>query len=74
MLPEAELWTAVIEQGISDLSSPDSHDRRSAWLWINSPSDAVHSFVWACHVTDIEPSFIRSALRRARATELKRSA
>ena len=74
MLPEAELWTAVIVQAIKDLSSQDPRERRSASLWINSQSDAVHSFIWVCRITDIEPSFVRSALHRARQSELKRSA
>jgi hypothetical protein len=74
MLPEAELWTAVIVQAIKDLSSHEPGERRSASLWINSQSDAVHSFIWVCRITDIEPSFVRSALHRARQSELKRSA
>lgn len=64
MLPEAELWTAVIHQAIQDLSSPESYEQHSAWLWFNSPSDAVGSFIWTCHVIDIEPSFIRSSLHK----------
>lgn len=61
-LPEADLWTEVIRQAIKDLSSQHSPDREFACLWFNSPSDAVGSFIWACHVINIEPSFIRSAL------------
>jgi hypothetical protein len=64
MLPEAELWTEVIRQAIKDLSSQHSSDQDSAGLWFNSPSDAVGSFIWACHVINIEPSFIRSALQK----------
>jgi hypothetical protein len=74
MLPEAELWTAVSIQAIEDLASDDLHERQSARAWINSPDDTVLSFKWACHVTDLEPSFVRSALRKARELELKRSA
>ena len=62
MLPEADLWTEVIRQAIKDLSSPYSPDQEFACLWFNSPSDVVGSFIWACHVINIEPSFIRSAL------------
>jgi hypothetical protein len=64
MLPEAELWTEVIRQAIKDLSSQHSSDQDSAGLWFNSPSDAVGSFIWACHVINIQPSFIRSALQK----------
>jgi hypothetical protein len=64
MLPEAELWTEVIRQAIKDLSSQHLPDQESAGLWFNSPSDAVGSFIWVCQVISIEPSFIRSALRK----------
>ena len=74
MLPEAELWTAVIIQAIEDLSSPDLLQQRSAKAWIESSDDAVHSFKWSCRVTDVEPSFVRAMLRKARRGGLKRSA
>jgi hypothetical protein len=64
MLPEADLWTEVIRQAIKDLSAPHSPDQEFACLWFNSPSDVVGSFIWACHVINIEPSFIRSALQK----------
>jgi len=64
MLPEAELWTAVILQGIKDLSSESSHDRDSARLWFNSACNGVHSFTWVCQLMEIEPNFIRSALEK----------
>lgn len=64
MLPEADLWTEVIRQAIKDLSSQHSPDQEFACLWFNSPSDVVGSFIWACHVINIEPSFIRSALQK----------
>lgn len=64
MLPEAELWTAVIQQAIQDISSPDSYEQESARSWFNSSTDAVGSFIWACNVIDIEPSFIRTSLQK----------
>jgi hypothetical protein len=64
MLPKAELWTAVIQQAIQDLSSPDSYEQEAARLWFNAPTDVVGSFIWACNVIDMEPSFIRASLHK----------
>jgi hypothetical protein len=63
MLPEAELWTEVIRQAIKDLSSQQPSNQQCALLWFNSSSDAVGTFIWACHVINIEPSCVRSALQ-----------
>ena len=68
ILPEAELWTAVILQAIDDLGRRTRLSPRSAQTdakeWFASEDDAVGSFIWACHVIDIDPSFIRSRLAK----------
>ena len=68
MLPEAELWTAVILQAIDDLGrrkrlSPTSA-QTSAREWFASEDHAVGSFIWTCHVIDVDPNFIRSRLAK----------
>jgi hypothetical protein len=66
MLPEAELWTAVMVQAIDDLDrrtlSSSISAQHSAREWFASESDVVGSFVWACHVINVDPDFIRSRL------------
>jgi hypothetical protein len=68
ILPEAKLWTAVILQAIDDLDrrtsfSPTSA-KDSAREWFASESDEVGSFMWTCHIIDVDPSFIRSRLAK----------
>jgi hypothetical protein len=68
ILPEAELWTAVILKAIDDLDRRTSATPRSAQdsarEWFASESDAVGSFIWTCHVIDLDPNFIRSRLAK----------
>ena len=68
MLPEAELWTRVILQAIDDLhgrrSSTSGSAQHSARQWFASASDAVGSFIWTCHVIDVDPNYIRSRLAK----------
>ena len=68
ILPEAELWTAVILQAIDDLSRRTQLSPRSAQTyareWFASNSDEVGSFIWTCHVINVDPSFIRSRLAK----------
>src|SRR3954453_19522861 len=64
VLPEAELWTAVILQEIQDLSS-DSHNKRdTALLWFKSTNDGACSFLWACRLIGVEAGFVLLALRK----------
>ena len=67
-LPEAELWTEVIVRAIDDLDERTSLTPSSArWCareWFASDSDAVGSFIWTCHVINVDPSFIRSRLAK----------
>jgi hypothetical protein len=68
ILPEAELWTAVILQAIDDLARRTLLTPRSAQVsareWFASESDAVGSFIWTCHLIDLDPNFIRSRLAK----------
>ena len=68
ILPEAELWTAVILQAIDDLGRRTRLSPRSAQTdareWFASEDDAVGRFIWACRVIDVDPSFIRSRLAK----------
>jgi hypothetical protein len=68
VLPEAELWTAVIVQAIDDLDRGTSLRPNGAQVsareWFASNSDEVGSFVWTCHVINVDPSFIRSRLAK----------
>src|SRR4051794_35696095 len=64
VLPEADLWTAVILQAIQDLSSDSPDKRDTALLWFNSTKDGACSFLWACRLINVEPGFVRSALRK----------
>jgi hypothetical protein len=67
-LPEAELWTQVILQALTDLDGRTSltpHSAKdSAREWFASESDGVCSFVWACQIINVDPTFIRSQLAR----------
>jgi hypothetical protein len=73
-IPEAELWTGVILQAIEDLHRRTSLTPRSAQdsarEWFASETDAVGSFIWTCHLIDLEPSFIRSLVAKKRRKEL----
>lgn len=58
--PEAELWRAVIDQAIDDLSDPDL--REAAIEWFTSVSEQPTSFRWVCHHLDLNASAVWSAL------------
>ena len=67
-LPEAKLWTQVIQQAIEDLDRRTSLISRlaqdSAREWFASESDGVGSCIWACQIIDVDPSFICSRLAK----------
>jgi hypothetical protein len=68
ILPEAELWISVILQAIDDLDRRTALSPRSAQYsareWFASESDEVGSFIWTCHVINVDPDFIRSRLAK----------
>ena len=59
---EANLWLAVIDQAIEDLSDPDL--REAALQWFASTSDRLASFRWICDYLDLNASAVCAALRR----------
>jgi hypothetical protein len=67
-LPEAELWTQVILQAITDLDGRTSLTPRSAKdsarEWFASECDEVGSFIWTCEIINVDPNFIRSQLTK----------
>jgi hypothetical protein len=58
--PEAELWRAVIDQAIDDLSDPDLGE--GAVEWFTSVSEEPGTFRWVCHHLDLNASAVWSAL------------
>jgi hypothetical protein len=68
ILPEAELWTQVIVQAITDLDGRTSLTPRSAKdsarEWFASECDGVCSFLWTCQIINVDPNFIRSRIAK----------
>jgi hypothetical protein len=62
--PEAELWRAVIDQAIDDLSDPDL--REAAVEWFTSVSEQPSTFRWVCQHLDLDASAVWSALMQRR--------
>jgi hypothetical protein len=60
--PEADLWRAVIEQAIEDLSDPDLNE--STVQWFTSASDHPASFRWICVLLDLDASAVWAALKQ----------
>ena len=60
--PEADLWRAVIEQGIEDLSDPDL--RESTVRWFMSASDQPATFRWICVHLDLDAAAVWGALEK----------
>jgi hypothetical protein len=58
--PEAELWRAVIDQAIDDLSDPDLGE--GAVEWFTSVSEQPGCFRWVCQHLDLDASAVWSAL------------
>jgi hypothetical protein len=58
--PEAELWRAVIDQAIDDLSDPDLGEATIEWF--TSASDEPGTFRWICVHLDLNASAVWAAL------------
>jgi hypothetical protein len=65
--PDANLWRAVIDQAIEDLSQPKQ--RQAAVDWFASTSHNPGSFRWACDHLDLNPSAVWAALKKAKELE-----
>jgi hypothetical protein len=63
-LPDANLWRAVIDQAIEDLSQPNL--RQAAVDWFTSSAQGPGSFRWACDHLDLNPSAVWAALEKAK--------
>ena len=66
-IPDANLWRAVIDQAIEDLSQPKQ--RQAAVDWFASTSHNPGSFRWACDHLDLNPSAVWAALKKAKELE-----
>ena len=58
--PEADLWCAVIERAIGDLSDPDLG--QATLEWFASASDQPGTFRWICEHLDLNASAVWAAL------------
>jgi hypothetical protein len=58
--PEAQLWRAVIDQAIADLSDPDFG--QAAVEWFTSVSEQPGTFRWVCEHLNLSASAVCSAL------------
>ena len=58
--PEAELWRAVMEQAIDDLSDPDLGE--AAVKWFTSVSEEPSTFRWVCEHLNLDASAVWFAL------------
>jgi hypothetical protein len=65
--PDANLWRAVVEQAIEDLSQPRL--RQAAMTWFTSSARGPGSFHWACDHLDLNPAAVWSALNKAKELE-----
>jgi uncharacterized protein YfaT (DUF1175 family) len=69
MLPEAHLWTHVMIQAMKDLEAPSlskTPKGRRAARWFASSNEDIGTFVWVCHLINMDPTFIRSAVRKGK--------
>ena len=66
-IPDANLWRAVIDQAIEDLSQPKL--RQAAVDWFGSTTQQPGSFRWACDHLDLNPAVVWSALKKAKELE-----
>jgi hypothetical protein len=74
-MPEPDLWIEVILQAIRDLNTRKASDevlfaKRSAQRWFVSDDEEIGSFIWTCHMLNVEPSVIRAMIMKMHRTEL----
>ena len=63
LLPERNLWGAVMEEAIKSLSSGSLRIRADAITWFrNRSNDGVGSFLWVCSILDLDPDNISNKL------------
>lgn len=60
--PEQALVVAVLKAAIDDLYYGDVQAKESSIQWINAESDSFFSFVWCCHMLDVNPEIMKRKL------------
>lgn len=54
------LWGAVLEQAIEDALNGKGYDeRKEAMRWLRCKNDGVGTFLWICHLFDLNPECVR---------------
>jgi len=55
------LWAAVLQQAIEDALNHNGYYTRSkeAMTWLRCKNDGVGSFLWICHLFDLNPECVR---------------
>jgi hypothetical protein len=57
------LWAAVLEQAIEDiLDNKGYYMRKVAMTWLRCKNDGVGSFLWICHLFDLNPESSRKRI------------
>jgi hypothetical protein len=65
--PEAELWRAVMDQAIDDLSDPDLGEATVEWF--TSVSEKPGTFRWVCEHLNLNASAVWSAVAQRKDRE-----
>ena len=58
-----KLWSAVLEQAVSDAQGDCNSERKEARKWFLSENCGTASFLWICKILDLEPDLFRNAYR-----------
>jgi len=57
------LWSAVLEQALTDAQGNYNSLREEARKWFLSENYGAASFLWICDVLDLDPDFLRNVYR-----------
>ena len=57
------LWSAVLEQAVTDAQGNCDSRREEARRWLLSENYGAASFLWICDMLGLEPDFFRNAYR-----------
>jgi hypothetical protein len=70
--PERDLWIAVFEKALEDLTREKYE--RDAWAWFRSSDKGIGSFIWVCRYLGIQPTAVRRTLRQSGFGSIEKSA
>ena len=56
---DRDLWLAVINQALDDLTATERPLKRSARAWFLSSNRNAGSFIWVCDLVGLEPTAVR---------------